>query len=46
MVFRPRVVDVTRQAVRLQTGYVYQYAFVMLIGVTVIITWFLVGGIH
>ncbi len=38
------VVGVTRQAVKLQTGYVYNYAFAMLIGVTVIITWFLVGG--
>jgi NADH-quinone oxidoreductase subunit L len=30
--------------VRLQTGYVYHYAFAMLIGVAVIITWYLVGG--
>ena len=28
-----RVLDVTRGAVRLQTGYVYHYAFAMLIGV-------------
>ena len=28
-----RVLDVTRGAVRLQTGYVYQYAFAMLLGV-------------
>ena len=28
-----RVIDVTRGVVRLQTGYVYHYAFVMLIGV-------------
>jgi len=40
------VVDVTRQAVKLQTGYVYHYAFAMLIGVTVIITWYLVGGVR
>ena len=40
------VLDVTKQAVKLQTGYVYQYAFAMLIGVTVIITWFLVGGVR
>ena len=40
------VLDVTKQAVNLQTGYVYQYAFAMLIGVTVIITWFLVGGVR
>ena len=40
------VVGVTKQAVKLQTGYVYNYAFAMLIGVTVIITWFLVGGLR
>jgi len=40
------VVDVTKQAVKLQTGYVYHYAFAMLIGVTVLITWYLVGGMH
>jgi NADH-quinone oxidoreductase subunit L len=34
------VMAVTRRAVRLQTGFVYHYAFVMLIGVAVIITWF------
>jgi len=35
-----------RQASRLQTGYVYHYAFVMLIGVVVLVTWYLyrVGG--
>ena len=40
------VVDVTKQAVKLQTGYVYNYAFAMLIGVTVLITWFLVAGVR
>ncbi len=40
------VVDVTRQAVRLQTGYVYHYAFAMLIGVTVLITGYLVWGMR
>jgi NADH-quinone oxidoreductase subunit L len=39
-----RVIDVTRNVVRLQTGYLYHYAFVMLIGVAAIITWFLVRG--
>jgi NADH-quinone oxidoreductase subunit L len=39
-----RVVDVTRGVVRLQTGYVYHYAFVMLIGVAAIISWYLVTG--
>ena len=38
------VVDVTKQAVKLQTGYVYHYAFAMLIGAAVLITWYLVGG--
>jgi len=39
-----RVVDVTRGVVRLQTGYVYHYAFVMLIGAAALFTWYLVGG--
>ncbi len=39
-----RVVDVTRGVVRLQTGYVYHYAFVMLIGVAAILSWYLVTG--
>jgi len=39
-----RVVDVTRGVVRLQTGYLYHYAFVMLIGIAALITWFLVRG--
>jgi len=37
-----RVLDVTRQAVRLQTGYLYHYAFAMLIGVAALVTWYLV----
>jgi len=41
------VLDVTRYAVRLQTGYLYHYAFAMLIGVTAFITWFMFyGGGH
>jgi NADH-quinone oxidoreductase subunit L len=32
---------VTRAAVRLQTGYMYHYAFAMLIGVAAFITWFM-----
>ena len=39
-----RVLDVTRGAIRLQTGYLYHYAFVMLIGIALIISWFLVWG--
>jgi NADH-quinone oxidoreductase subunit L len=36
-----RVLDVTRHAVRLQTGYLYHYAFAMLIGAAALITWFM-----
>jgi len=39
-----RVLDVTRNAVRLQTGYLYHYAFAMLIGVAALITWFMFAG--
>jgi NADH-quinone oxidoreductase subunit L len=36
-----RVLDVTRSVVRLQSGYLYHYAFAMLIGVAALITWFI-----
>ncbi|HEY4078630.1 MAG TPA: NADH-quinone oxidoreductase subunit L [Rhizomicrobium sp.] len=39
-----RVLDVTRGAVRLQTGYVYHYALAMLLGVVALATWFMVQG--
>jgi len=39
-----RVLDVTRGAVRLQTGYVYHYAFAMLVGAAAFATWFLFSG--
>ena len=35
-----RVLDVTRNVVRLQSGYLYHYAFAMLIGAALFITWF------
>jgi NADH-quinone oxidoreductase subunit L len=38
-----RVLYVTRHVVRLQTGYLYHYAFAMLIGVAGLITYFMVG---
>jgi NADH-quinone oxidoreductase subunit L len=41
-----RVLDVTRGVVRVQTGYVYHYAFAMLIGVAALVSWYLVGGNH
>ena len=33
-----------RGVVRIQTGYVYHYAFAMLIGVAAFVTWYLLGG--
>jgi NADH-quinone oxidoreductase subunit L len=39
-----RVLDATRGAVRLQTGYVYHYALAMLLGVVAITTWFMISG--
>ena len=41
-----RVADGARIAVRLQTGYVYHYAFAMLIGVAAVATWFVAGGMR
>jgi NADH-quinone oxidoreductase subunit L len=39
-----RVIDVTNRVVRLQTGYLYHYAFAMLIGVAALATWMMLGG--
>ncbi|KQS74136.1 NADH:ubiquinone oxidoreductase subunit L [Rhizobium sp. Leaf384] len=39
-----RVMDVTRGVVRLQTGYLYHYAFVMLIGIAALVTWMMLGS--
>jgi NADH-quinone oxidoreductase subunit L len=39
-----RVIDVTNRVVKLQSGYIYHYAFVMLIGVALIITYFIFAG--
>jgi NADH-quinone oxidoreductase subunit L len=41
-----RVLDVTRNVVRLQTGYLYHYAFAMLIGAAALVTWFMFAGVH
>ena len=38
--------DVARGVVRLQTGYLYHYAFAMMIGVAAFTSWFLFGGAH
>jgi NADH-quinone oxidoreductase subunit L len=39
-----RVIDITNRVVRLQSGYIYHYAFVMLIGVALMITYFIFAG--
>jgi NADH-quinone oxidoreductase subunit L len=41
-----RVLDVTRNVVRLQTGYLYHYAFAMLIGAALLTTWFMFAGVR
>jgi NADH-quinone oxidoreductase subunit L len=41
-----RVIDVARGAARLQTGYLYHYAFAMLIGVAALFTWYMLGGLR
>jgi NADH-quinone oxidoreductase subunit L len=41
-----RVLDVTRGTVRMQSGYVYHYAFAMFLGVLALATWFtFMGGV-
>ena len=39
-----RVIDITNRVVKLQSGYIYHYAFAMLIGVAALITYFLFAG--
>ncbi len=39
-----RVIDITQRVVKLQTGYLYHYAFAMLIGVAALITWVMFSG--
>jgi NADH-quinone oxidoreductase subunit L len=36
-------VDLAKRASKLQTGYVYHYAFVMMIGVVALVTWYIVA---
>jgi NADH-quinone oxidoreductase subunit L len=38
--------ELSSEASRLQTGYVYHYAFAMLIGVAAFVTWFMFAGPH
>lgn len=39
-----RVMDVTGRVVRLQSGYLYHYAFAMLIGIAALVTWMMFGS--
>ena len=39
-----RVIDFARRATRLQSGYVYHYAFVMLLGLVAIVSWIVTTG--
>ena len=39
-----RVGDITGRVVKLQSGYLYHYAFAMLIGVAALVTWMMLGG--
>ncbi len=41
-----RVVDVTGRAVKLQSGYIYHYAFAMLAGLAAVITWYVATGVR
>ncbi|MEO0619647.1 MAG: NADH-quinone oxidoreductase subunit L, partial [Pseudomonadota bacterium] len=42
-----RVMDASGRIVKIQTGYVYHYAFAMMIGVALLVTWFMftAGGV-
>ena len=39
-----RVTDITGRVVKLQSGYLYHYAFAMLIGVAALVTWMMLGS--
>jgi NADH-quinone oxidoreductase subunit L len=38
------VIKISEKCKKIQTGYVYHYAFAMLIGLSAFVTWFVVGG--
>jgi len=40
------VLSLARRASRMQSGYLYHYAFAMLIGVAAFVTWYLVSGLN
>ena len=39
-----RIRDITGRVVKLQSGYLYHYAFVMLIGIAALLTWAIAAG--
>jgi NADH-quinone oxidoreductase subunit L len=39
--FAATTIDIARRATRLQTGYLYHYAFAMLVGVAALVTWYM-----
>jgi len=41
-----RVIDVTGRVVKLQSGYIYHYAFAMLVGLAAVTTWYVASGIR
>lgn len=41
-----RVIDVTGRVIKLQSGYIYHYAFAMLVGLAAVISWYLAAGIR
>jgi NADH-quinone oxidoreductase subunit L len=41
-----RILDVTRGVVKLQSGYLYHYAFAMLIGIAALVTYTMFAGAH
>lgn len=41
-----RIDDLSGRVVKLQTGYIYHYAFAMLVGLAAVITWFMIGGVR
>ncbi|MEE2980351.1 MAG: NADH-quinone oxidoreductase subunit L [Pseudomonadota bacterium] len=43
--FAAAAIDIAKRTVRLQSGYLYHYAFAMLIGVALLVTWYLVMGV-
>ena len=40
-----RVVDLAKRATQLQTGYVYHYAFAMLVGLVAVVSWMIVTAV-